>query len=189
MEQLDVKNKQSIIWYIIAGIGFIPLIGIPFGIIGIIRGLITFKKYGFKLLIIALLSFVPMTLMYGTLYFMTQQKDGVVSKLDVQLKRRLVTEAVAEIEMYKTMTGEYPDSLSEIKNRNSLKFIVDSTGKLANDYYYRKSENGYVLGSVGKDSIQGTFDDVVPVLKDTTKRGIKNSIIGNIDSIALKELR
>ena len=50
-ETTKISKRDSVIWFIVAGIGFIPMLGIPFGLSALARGLLTYKKYG-KLLIV-----------------------------------------------------------------------------------------------------------------------------------------
>lgn len=179
-----VKERQPILWFIVAGIGYIPLVGIPFGLASTIRGIITVKSHGIKLLVVALVSFIPMTIAYSSLFYMAAQKGGIFSKLDVQMKEHLLAQAVPSIEMHKVKTGKYPESVKELFDETSIKFISDSAGNMHAGYYYVKMDSGYVLGNVGDDSLQGTADDVVPILKDTVKLGIRNAVIGDMEKIS-----
>ena len=176
-------------WYILAGIGFIPMIGIPFGLAALVRGILTFRTNGKILLVLAIASFIPMSIMYGSLGVLSQQKDGVFSKMHNSLAQRMLTESVAEIEMHKMVHGSYPDSLQSIKNNSNLSFILGKKGFHDTTYYYFRKGDKYVFGNAGPNLIKLDSDDLAPVLQDTTGLGILNAVIGNEKNIDKKRFQ
>ena len=99
-ETMKIQKRDSVIWFVIAGIGFIPMIGIPFGLSALLRGVLTYKKYGKLLTIISIASFLPMTIGYGTLYYFSQKEDGIFAELNTSLNCDLLTQSIGEIEMH-----------------------------------------------------------------------------------------
>ena len=167
----EAKQKLGGIPYVIAGISFIPLIGIIFGLIAIIWGLVTNKRGGKKLALAGAAGIAFTIVLYsGLFYFGFKKRGGIYDKLRVELAESDLTQLVQAIEFYKVQNGKYPDSLktlSESLPKNSTVFIFDPTDvkmKGAPRYFYYElaDQNHYYLLSVGPDGKPFTRDDILP---------------------------
>jgi|SRR5208283_1405523 len=167
----EEKQKLGGFPYVIGGLSFIPLIGVLFGIIAIIWGLVTKNLGGKKLALIGTAGIVFTILLYsGLFYFGVMQRGGVYDALRVKLAESNLTQLVQAIEFYKTQNGQYPDSLKTLKESlptNSMVFINDPTqitskGESRYFYYELVDENHYYLLGVGPDGKPFTSDDILP---------------------------
>lgn len=160
--------------FVLGGISFIPLIGVPFGIIVAIWGMAKWKAGGKKLTFIGLGGIAFTIVLYGSLfYFGFVQRGGVYDDLRAKMSESNLTSLVQSIEFYKVQNGKYPKDLKTLKEslpEDSFVFVFDSskvpsinTEKLP-FYYYELSENGkkYYLLSTGPDNIPFTHDDILP---------------------------
>jgi hypothetical protein len=172
MNSSDVHESKR--WYVIAGFGFYPVVGLPWSVACLIRGILTKKLYGTFLMRAALISFVPTVLIIAAYVVTNASLGGMDPKAG--LNKRLVSEAISEIEMHKIVTGAYPDSLWETKNQLSLIYLIDKKMTRKGLYYERKGA-GYVIGMIGVDGIKMTEDDIRPVLEDSAHLGILNAVI------------
>jgi hypothetical protein len=162
--------------FVLGGISFIPLIGVPFGIIVAIWGMVKWNSGGKKLTFIGLGGIAFTIVLYGALfYFGFVQRGGVYDDLRAEMSKTNLTSLVQAIEFYKVQNGTYPKDLQTLKEslpENSLVFVFDSskvTGMNQDQlpyYYYELTENGqkYYLLSTGPDNIPFTVDDIVPTV-------------------------
>jgi hypothetical protein len=175
------KDNLGFIPYIFGGLSFIPLCGVPFGVISIIWGLIS-KKRGSKILvIIGGLGIAVTIILYGSLYYFGFiQRGGVYDSLRENLAETQLNNLVPIIEFYKLQYGEYPLTLSDLANaqpEGQPIFIWDPTIMTGNiesrQFYYEltnNSSNYYLLG-VGADNTPYTSDDMLPI-NDTKNTGL-----------------
>ena len=178
----EKQEKLGALPYIVGGISFIPAIGILFGIISIVWGLVTKKSGGKTLAIIGASGIGFSIIIYGALfYFSFVQKGGIYDELRAQLAKSTLTSLVQAIEFYKVQNGHYPDSLKTLKNsqpKNAMVFVFDPTqvkigGKPHYFYYKLKDPSHYYLLGVGPDGKPFTSDDILPDIK-----AMPNSSIG-----------
>ncbi len=171
MKEEKENEKLGIFPYVIGGVSFIPGIGILFGIIAIIWGLVTKKLGGKKLAIIGACGIGFSIIIYGSLfYFGFVQKGGVYDDLRVQLSKTTITSLVQAIEFYKTQNGQYPESLEALRKsdpENFMVFVHDPAQVQLGDepryYHYElKGQSHYYLLGVGPDEQPYTSDDVLP---------------------------
>ena len=88
--------------FVIGGISFIPLIGIIFGGIAIIWGLLTKKLGGKKLAIIGFSGICFSFILYGSLYYFGfKQRGGVYDDLRDKLNQKTINSLVQSIEFFK----------------------------------------------------------------------------------------
>ena len=178
----EEQEKLGTFPYVIGGVSFIPGIGIIFGIIAVIWGLVTKKIGGKKLAIIGACGIGFSIILYGSLfYFGFVQKGGVYDDLRAQLSKSTITSLVQAIEFYKTQSGQYPESLEALRKslpENSMVFVYDPThvqmgGEPRYYHYELKDDAHYYLLGVGPDEKPYTNDDVLPNIEIK-----KNSSIG-----------
>jgi hypothetical protein len=177
----EEKDKLGTFPFVIGGISFVPGIGILFGIIAIIWGLVTKKLGGKKLAIIGACGIGFSVILYSSLfYFGFVQRGGVYDDLRAQMSENTITSLVQAIEFYKTQNGNYPESLEVLKNslpENSMVFVHDPThvqmgGEPRYYHYELEGENHYYLLGVGPDEIPYTADDVVPKININQNSGV-----------------
>lgn len=167
----EQQEKLSTFPFVIGGMSFIPLIGILFGLVAIVWGLVTKKAGGKKLALIGVCGILLTIALYSALfYFGFVQRGGVYDDLRAKLSETTITSLVQSIEFYKTQNGKYPESLEVLQKslpKNSMVFVFDPTdvkmGGKPRYYYYQliDSEHYYLLG-VGPDGQPFTADDVLP---------------------------
>lgn len=177
----DEHEKLGTFPFVIGGVSFIPGIGIIFGIIAIIWGLVTKKLGGKKLAIVGACGIGFSVILYGSLfYFGFVQRGGVYDDLRVQLSKNTITSLVQAIEFYKTQNGHYPQSLEVLRQslpENSMVFIHDPTdvqmgGEPRYYHYELKNQGHYYLLGVGPDGQPYTSDDVLPNIEVNQNSGV-----------------
>lgn len=167
----EKQEKLSSFPFVIGGLSFIPLIGVLFGVIAIIWGLVTKKTGGKKLALIGGGGIVFTVILYSALfYFGMVQRGGIYDDLRVKLSESTIVSLVQAIEFYKNQNGKYPESLEVLQKsqpENSMVIVFDPTNvKLGGQpafYHYEiiDGDHYYLLG-VGPDGKPFTPDDIVP---------------------------
>ena len=162
--------------YVIAGLGFIPGIGILFAIIAIIVGFIKLKGGGRRLIILGCLGIVFSAVLYGTLIYLGfVVRGGMFDEMRGQLAKSTITNLVRNIEYYKVTKGQYPKSLLELESSlgtESFVFIYDPTialgSKEMSTFFYQLTDDRmhYYLRGVGLDQKPFTSDDILPSLPE-----------------------
>lgn len=157
--------------FVIAGLSFIPLIGVFFGLIAVIWGIIKNKSGGKKIAFIGAGGILFTVVLYSALfYFGFVQRGGIYDKLRAKLSGANITSLVQSIEFYKTQNGQYPESLEVLQKslpKNSFVFIFDPAdiklGGSSRHYYYELVDNDhYYLLGIGPDGKPFTEDDILP---------------------------
>jgi len=168
------KEKLGVFPYVIAGLSFIPLIGVIFGIVAIVWGMVTTKLGGRTLAFLGAGGILFTIIIYSALfYFGFQQRGGLYDDLRQTMAKSNLLQVVQSIEFYKLQNGNYPDSLETLKEslpENSMVFIFDvtdmnSTGKPRYYHYKLIDASSYYLLGVGIDGKPFTADDIVPKLE------------------------
>jgi hypothetical protein len=102
--------------FVLGGLSFVLLVGVPLGIAAIVWGLTTRKLGGKKLALIGLGGILFTALLYGGLfYFGFAQRDGIYDSLRVKLAQSTLNSLVPTIELYKIQHGTYPATLEELR--------------------------------------------------------------------------
>ena len=154
--------------YKLGSVGLIPNFGLIFGAILIFQGFLR-KDNKMKIIGVAGIIFTPL---FWYIFLNSDfQKNNLTQFTNIQLNT-----IVKDLEFYKGINGQYPDSLGQLKSQN--KFLNDqelfsnefdfSKSKPAR-FYYKKVENDYVLKLSGPDLILNTEDDIYPELKINIK--------------------
>ena len=160
------RESAGCLGYIIGGMSFIPLIGVFFGVIALVWGVVTKHT---KLKVVGSCGIAFTIILYSALgYFGFVQEGGVYDDLRSDLAKSQLTNVVKEIEFYKIQNGSYPESLEVLQNslpENSMVFLYDpaqvsTDGKF---YYYKLiNESSYHVRSYGRDGLINTSDDILP---------------------------
>jgi len=159
--------------YVIGGLSFIPLMGVPFGIIAILWGLLTKKRGGKRLALIGAAGICFTIILFGgSFYFGLKQRGGVYDKLRARQAQANLDSLVQSIEYYKVQHGTYPESLKALQEslpKDSLVSILvhdltEVKSGLHQRYFFyeRVGEDHYYLRSLGLDGQPFTSDDIVP---------------------------
>jgi hypothetical protein len=175
---LQFKNedeKLEFLPYVFGGMSFMPLCGVPFGIVAILWGLLSKKRGGKVLAIIGALGVGFTVAIYSSLfYFGFIQRGGVYDSLRIQIAEQNLSTLVQVIEFYKLQNDVYPPTLDELvksKYQGQPVMIYDSTTLVGNsqlrEFYYELTEDGsgYYLLGVGGDGIPYTSDDLLPKIQ------------------------
>jgi hypothetical protein len=169
--------------YLLAGISFIPLLGVPFGIVVIVWGFVARRRGGARLVLLGAIGICITLVVYGALfYFGFYQRGGKVDELRAKLAQTMLTQAVREIEYYKIQNGRYPASLDEIvapPDRPRFATLYDpmvgiEPGRKPTFFYYELQPDGahYYLLSVGPDAKAFTADDILPDISEAERSRI-----------------
>ncbi len=172
--------------YVIGGLSYIPLIGLFFGVVSIIWGLVTKRKGGRKLALIGTGGICVTLVLYGGLfYFGFVKRGGIYDELRVKLAETTLTSLVQSIEFYRIQNGTFPDSLDTLQKslpKDSLTFVFDPTdmqlSKKPRYFYYEVvDEAHYYLRGVGLDGKPFTDDDILPKVESNPsgKIGLLNN--------------
>jgi hypothetical protein len=157
--------------FVLAGLSFIPLVGIPFGIVALIWGLTTRKLGGKRLAILGSLGIIFTLFVYGSLYYFGfAKRGGIYDNLRVNAAETNLGSVLQAIEFYRVQHGTYPESLEVLKEslpKNSMVFVTDPTdvkfGSRPRYFYYeRVGTDHYYLRGVGPDGVPFTQDDILP---------------------------
>jgi hypothetical protein len=162
--------------FVLAGLSFIPLIGVPFGIATLIWGLRTKKLGGRRLATIGACGIATTFIVYGALfYFGFQQRGGVYDDLRAKLAQSSINSLVPAIEFYKVQNGEYPASLEQLQKslpKDGFVSVFDPSAVQLTDkpryfFYERVGNENYYLRGLGTDGKPFTADDIVPQIPKT----------------------
>lgn len=167
----EQQEKLGVFPFVVGGMSFIPLIGVLFGAIAIIWGLVTKKVGGKKLAFVGASGIAFTVVLYTALfYFGMVQRDGIYDDLRLKLSEDLITSLVQSIEFYKTQNGNYPESLDALSKslpQSGMVSIFDpsavSVGGKPVQYHYELADSKhYFLLGLGPDGQPFTPDDVLP---------------------------
>ncbi len=177
----DQKERLGTLPFVLGGMSFIPLLGIPFGVLAIAWGLGTKKEGGRKLALVGAGGISATVLLYSALfYFGFSVRGGAFDEARAQLSRTNLGGVVQAIEFYRVQNGQYPDSLAQLRTslqQPSFVFLEDVSGggdmSAPRPYYYEvvDSAHYYLLG-VGADGTPFTADDVLPTLTVRPQGGV-----------------
>lgn len=157
--------------FVVGGMSFIPMLGVLFGIIAIVWGLVTKKAGGKRLVAIGAGGIGFTIVIYGALfYFGFAQRGGVYDDLRAKLAQSTINSLVPSIEFYKTQNGKYPESLKLLQGslpKDGFVTVLDPSavtlgGEPRYFFYERVGEDHYYLRGLGSDEKPFTGDDIVP---------------------------
>jgi hypothetical protein len=172
----ETNEKLSGSAFVIAGLSFIPLLGIPFGIAALIWGIRTKKVGGKRLALIGGAGVLVTFILYGGLfYFGFVKRGGIYDELRTRSAQINLNTLVEAVEFYRVQHGSYPASLDALQAslpKISMVFINDPTdvrfGSEPRHFYYQTvGTNHYYLRGVGSDGVPFTPDDILPEVELT----------------------
>lgn len=161
--------------YFLGIIGLMPGIGLVTGLYLVIS---SWKKKERFLIFIGFLNIIVSTL-FLILLLSTRFPVRFVNQAVINSSQSGVTRMIETIEYHKLINGVYPNSLDEVNFKDSTLKGADPvqivTGNNNKNYYYSRTESGYILFSVGVDGIEFTDDDILPELERTDHIGYEVS--------------
>jgi len=173
---IEEKKKHGAGAFVLAGISFIPLIGVLTGIICIINAIIARRPNSKLLALLGFCGIMVSVILYGVILPGMLNNTNFSKKFEPHAISSM-TSLVRNIEYFKLQNGVYPKSMDEI--RASLKegemiFSFDVSGPAVmegkqRDFYYEviNDGNNYFLFGIGVDSTPFTEDDIYPLIDPT----------------------
>jgi hypothetical protein len=177
------RGKLGVFPFVLAGLSYIPLIGILFGVTTIVWGAVTKRSGGRKLAFIGAGGICLSIILYGGLfYFGMMQRGGIYDDLRAKLAQSSLNALVQNVEFYRVSRGQYPDSLTDLKNslpKDSLDVthLIDpralNTKGPDQYFYYKKVDEGhYYLRGVASDGKPFSPGALVPQLPASANLGL-----------------
>ena len=161
--------------YLLGLLCLIPLVGAFVGLGLLLYGLLKYKDKWLS--IIGATGIVWTIIVYSTLFY-AGTHASVFKKGFEDISQMQLNSLVKNIEFYKLVHGQYPDSLQQLLVDDKLAPINDAVQGMnikENSYYnYQKTGNKYLLFSSGQDGIPNTKDDLFPqiTITDSSKIGL-----------------
>jgi hypothetical protein len=169
--QGERPHKIGVGAFVVGGLSFIPLVGVPFGIAAIVWGIVS-RKTGRLIVALCGAGGIAFTVVLyaGLFYFGFVQQGGIYDRLRGQLAQQQLYTLVQAVEFYRLQYGSYPDSLKQLQAtlpKQSLVGVLDPAsirlGSVPRYFYYeRVGTDHYYLRSEGADGQPFTSDDIVP---------------------------
>ena len=173
--------------FVLAGISFIPLIGVIPGLICIANALVR-RLSNSKLLGILGFSGIMLTVILYGVILPTAMNNESFSKGFEPHAISAMTSLVTHVEYFKLQHGKYPINLDELRSNQKegeMVFSYDVSGGMKmgdkpRDFYYEviNSGNNYLLFGIGIDGVPFTNDDIYPLIdadKDKNLGWVKQS--------------
>lgn len=165
--------------YVVAGLSFIPLIGVLFGLVAIIWGVASRRGGGKLAALIGALGITVTLVIYGLLfYFGFAQRGGVYDNLRTTMAQSCLDSTVKSIEFYKQANGGYPESLEALERslpEQALERVclrdpralphVSQSGGDGFYYYQRVGANHYYLRGLAPDGKPFSPGALLPNIK------------------------
>lgn len=176
MENKHKEYKKPLYW---SGLlCLIPVVGFFVGVVIAIRGI--FKYHNWQYVIIGIIGIIfNASICYLPFYNLKYSKGASIAFSKISQDR--LNNIARQVEIYKKLNGNYPDSLLQLRTLNDKTDIVDPLQirrfKDGNNFFeYQKRGDKYILFSVGIDGIPHTSDDLYPILGgDSSKFGLIRS--------------
>lgn len=154
------ERKGSKIPYVFGGLSFIPLIGVVFGIIAIIYGILVRKKVPILLGVGGILFSI---VLYGSLfYFGFKANFGPYHELKKQLTKQLLTQTRGQILIFKENNNKLPEKLEDLGSPSPENNFFTTSDPWMRKFEYTVNKDGsFGLRSYGPDGIPHNEDDIV----------------------------
>jgi len=179
---VGIPRKKSWPLFLLAGLAFIPMLGVVFGLIATCWGLLTDRP---RAILAAGVGAAGVLLNFAACFglgYWTIAHDGRPGGIRSQLAQTDLQALVVSLEDFHQRTGHYPERLVDLRVPFSVRPlpIWDKTVGLFNQtrpyqYFLARDGASYQLFAVGPDGLPGTADDLLPRLSDslTTHSGYR----------------
>lgn len=153
--------------YLLGLICLIPVFGAMAGIVFTILGLTRYKDKWLTLIGVSgiLITLIIFLFLSNTMNDMSYTGEGARDLSQTEL-----TNMVRDIEYYKLLNGQYPDSLPQVFKKNDRVKMYDPVQSVHLrkniTFNYEKVNDKYRLFSSGDDGIPDTQDDIYPQLTE-----------------------
>lgn len=153
--------------YVIGALAFIPLLGVIFGIIALVWGLLTSRQGGKLLASIGVLAMLSA----NSYFFIVMHKVGLTwntgtNSVQTQVLQNNLNTLYSQIELYHFRNGEYPQSLAQLQQAFPLSGVPLQDTSFKNSqsdfFYQRLDQEHYQLLARGTDGKPLTDDDIWP---------------------------
>lgn len=167
--------KASWPLFTVAGLAFLPVIGLLFGALGLTWGLISDRPRAMRAALLAGGgAALNLALLIGLGVYTSTRHADTFDAVSVAQTRKDLLDLVVAIERYHEENAAYPTSLTALQRRpaalRTINIFDPMSGFLSPQVYaYTLSRDGrtYDLFSRGPDREPGTPDDVRPALPDS----------------------
>ncbi len=177
----EEKKKHGVGAFILAGISFIPLIGIFIGIICIVIAVVG-KKSNSKLLGgLGFAGILFSVVLYGSLFYKAFNNEEFSKGFEVHAISAM-TSLVRHVEYYKLQQGAYPESMDSLRSNlkeGEMVFSYDMSAPMnmsspQRDFYFEVINDGanYLLFGIGQDATPFTQDDIFPIIDPIKDKNI-----------------
>lgn len=161
--------------YVLAGLGALPVLGWPFGIAGLIWGLLSRRRHARRVALIAAVCTFGVSLFYGGFYYVYMPDFWRnQAKLEDTVRRMAwarsgLVRTACHIELFRSRYGRYPRDLRELFGAQheldlwlSIEDPLTPSGPNGEHrlFDYRPTRDGYRLFSTGRDGAPGNRDDL-----------------------------
>ncbi len=161
----EATRRVGAIAHVVAALSFIPLLGVPFGFVSILWGLITRRAGRWTLVTMGTAGIALTVVAYASLFYCGfMQRGGMFDELRSRLAQQTITNLVKAIEFYKVQNGRYPDSLETLRQSLTSESAA-SIVELRQFHYEVVDADRYRLVGLGPDGVPFTGDDLRPVVK------------------------
>jgi hypothetical protein len=173
--QTTTNSPKSKPPYLLGLLCLIPLVGAFVGLGLLLYGIIKYKDKWLS--IIGAAGICWTIIIYSSLFYATTH-SSVFNKGFEDISQMQLNSLVKNVEFYKLVHGQYPDSLKQLLVDDKLAPIYDAVQGMKtkeNSYYnYEKIGDKYTLFSSGEDGIPNTKDDLFPTIQinDSSKIGL-----------------
>ena len=154
--------------YVIGALAFIPLLGIIFGVIALVWGLLTSRQGGKLLASIGVLAMLSA----NSYFYLMMHKAGLTTwtndpnPVPTQLLQDNLNTLYSQVELYRFRNGEYPQSLALLQQAFPLSGVPLQDTSFKNSqsdfFYQRLDQEHYQLLARGTDGKPLTDDDIWP---------------------------
>ncbi len=168
--------------YVVAGLSFVPLLGVAFGLAAIIWGLLSSRPGGRTVATMGAAGIAFTVALYGALFYLGfAQRGGLYDDLRAKLAQSNLDASVREIEFYRLSNGNYPDSLEDVKTSAGhsvaaaelLDPRVMHGQMMPRLFYYKKIDaDHYYLRAVGDDGRPFSPGSLGPEISPSAKLGL-----------------
>ena len=167
------KSKLGKFPYVIGCLSYVPLIGVVFGIVAVVWGVVTDKLGGRRLAFVGAGGIAVTVVIVGAIYSWHLHLIASNQELRIELAQDSIDILVHAVERKKEQTGTYPaslEALNQSSNGRYTLYVFDPTNidviglyRQARHFHYDLvDEDHYYLLGVGPDLEPYTNDDVLP---------------------------
>ena len=178
--QRNPEGRLDAFPFALAFLSFIPLFGLPFGIVTLFYGLVTPKDGRGKLIALSgagIASSIGLFLFLGFMIasFIGDAVDNVANFHErfveeifrIEINESDLNQLLMEVEFYKVRTGSYPDRLEDLEQApgGTADLFAPVLPDMKSIEYKLNSDGTYFLYGAGPDGKLLTEDDVEPSLE------------------------